>query len=107
MGKSNGLNIYVMLQIVDLCTIHGPNCLVISAKARREFLYAIQEAVNVEFSNSAERRSVTQLVMKLHQIWGKNILRNLTYIAKSIFMSVCGNWLLYSLLFNIRNAVFF
>lgn len=58
-------------QVVDLHTIHGPNCLVLSAKARREFLYAIQEAVNTEFSNSAERRSVTQLVMKLHQIWGK------------------------------------
>uniref|UniRef100_A0A5B7AJZ7 Putative microtubule-associated protein TORTIFOLIA1 n=1 Tax=Davidia involucrata TaxID=16924 RepID=A0A5B7AJZ7_DAVIN len=58
-------------QVVDLSSIHGPNYLVPSAKARREFLSAIQDAANMEFSNSAERRSVTQLAMKLHQIWGK------------------------------------
>ncbi|KAL8135383.1 TORTIFOLIA1-like protein 2 isoform X3 [Apium graveolens] len=58
-------------QVVDLSALHGPNYLALSAKARREFLFAIQEAVNIGFSNSAERRSVTQLVMKLHQIWGK------------------------------------
>lgn len=58
-------------QVVDLSTIHGPNYLVLSAKARREFLSAVEEAVNMEFPNPAERRSVTQLAMKLHQLWGK------------------------------------
>ncbi|XP_050260992.1 TORTIFOLIA1-like protein 2 isoform X2 [Quercus robur] len=58
-------------QVVDLSTIHGPNYLVISAKARQEFLSAIQEAMNMEFSNPAERRYVTQLAMKFHHIWGK------------------------------------
>ncbi|KAA8535880.1 hypothetical protein F0562_030883 [Nyssa sinensis] len=57
-------------QVVDLSSIHGPNYLVPSAKARREFLSAIEDAANMEFSNSVERRSVTQLAMKLHQIWG-------------------------------------
>ncbi|GFY80551.1 ARM repeat superfamily protein [Actinidia rufa] len=54
-------------QVVDLSTIHGPNYLVVSAKARREFLLAIQEAANL--SNPAERRPVTQLAMRLDQIW--------------------------------------
>nr|POE52770.1 hypothetical protein CFP56_60458 [Quercus suber] len=35
-------------QVVYLSTIHGPNYLVISAKARQEFLSAIQEAMNME-----------------------------------------------------------
>ena len=39
---------------MDLSTIHGPNYLVISAKARQEFLSAIQEAMNMEFSNPVE-----------------------------------------------------
>ncbi|KAG2668074.1 hypothetical protein I3760_15G143300 [Carya illinoinensis] len=58
-------------QIVDLSIIHGPNYLVLSTKARREFLSAIQEAMNMEFSNPVERRTVTRLAMKLHHIWGK------------------------------------
>ena len=33
---------------LNLSTIHGPNYLVISAKARQEFLSAIQEAMNME-----------------------------------------------------------
>jgi hypothetical protein len=56
---------------VDLSTIHGPNYLNLSAKARREFLSAIQEGMNMEFSNPMERRIVTQLAMKLHNVWGK------------------------------------
>ena len=39
---------------MDLSTIHGPNYLVISAKARQEFMSAIQEAMNMEFSNPVE-----------------------------------------------------
>ncbi|XP_059454493.1 TORTIFOLIA1-like protein 2 [Corylus avellana] len=58
-------------QAVDLSAIHGPNYLNLSAKARREFLSAIQEAMNMEFSNPMERRIVTQLAMKLHNVWGK------------------------------------
>lgn len=57
--------------MVELSTIHGPNYFVLSAKARREFLSAVEEAVNMEFPNPAERRSATQLAMKLHQLWGK------------------------------------
>ncbi|EEF34566.1 Microtubule-associated protein TORTIFOLIA1, putative [Ricinus communis] len=60
-------------QMVDLSTIHGPDYLVLSAKARREFLSAIQEAANMEFSNPAERRSITQLTMRLCHLWGKTI----------------------------------
>ncbi|GLT97443.1 hypothetical protein SLE2022_150080 [Rubroshorea leprosula] len=58
-------------QVVELSTTHGPNHLVLSPDAKRELLLAIQEAMNMEFSNPTERRSITQLAMKLHQIWGK------------------------------------
>ncbi|KAF5954942.1 hypothetical protein HYC85_007798 [Camellia sinensis] len=57
--------------VVDLSTIHGPNYLGLSAKARQEFLSAIREAANQGYSNLAERSSVTQLAVKLHQIWGE------------------------------------
>lgn len=63
---------------MDLSIIHGPNYLVLSTKARREFLSAIQEAMNMEFSNPVERRTVTQLAMKLHHIWGKLLLMTCT-----------------------------
>ncbi|XP_052199299.1 TORTIFOLIA1-like protein 2 isoform X2 [Diospyros lotus] len=59
-------------QVVDLSAIHGPNCLALSAKERQEFLSAIQEGLDLGFSNLAERRSLTQLQMKLQQIWGKS-----------------------------------
>ncbi|KAI3701753.1 hypothetical protein L6452_27071 [Arctium lappa] len=58
-------------QVVDLGSVHGPNHLVLTAKTRREFLCAIEEAVNMEFPNATARRSITQLVTKLHQFWGK------------------------------------
>ncbi|KAI9192219.1 hypothetical protein LWI28_019710 [Acer negundo] len=57
-------------QVVELSTIHGPNHLVLSAKVKREFLSAVQETLKMEFSNPAERRSTTQLAMKLCQVWG-------------------------------------
>ena len=44
-----------------MSTMHGPNDLAISAKARQELLSAIQEAMNMEFSNPAERGYVTQI----------------------------------------------
>ncbi|KAK2646093.1 hypothetical protein Ddye_021288 [Dipteronia dyeriana] len=56
-------------QVVELSTIHGPNHLVLSAKVKREFLSAVQETLKMEFSNPAERRSTTQLAMKLCQVW--------------------------------------
>ncbi|XP_050216436.1 TORTIFOLIA1-like protein 2 [Mercurialis annua] len=59
-------------QVVDLSTIHGSHYLALSAKARREFLCAIQEAVNLEFSNPAERKSITQLAMRLCHLWGNS-----------------------------------
>lgn len=58
-------------QAVDLSSGHGANQLVLTTKARRQFLGAIQEAVNMEFPNAMERRSITQLVSRLHQVWGK------------------------------------
>ncbi|KAI8524746.1 hypothetical protein RHMOL_Rhmol13G0173100 [Rhododendron molle] len=56
------------LKAVDFITVHGPNCLVLSEKVRREFLSAIQEAANMGLPYPAERRSVAQLATKLHQI---------------------------------------
>ncbi|PWA82532.1 ARM repeat superfamily protein [Artemisia annua] len=58
-------------QAVDLSSGHGPNHLVLTAKARRQFLGAIQEAVHMDFPNATDRRSITQLVSRLHQVWGK------------------------------------
>ncbi|KVI01465.1 Armadillo-like helical [Cynara cardunculus var. scolymus] len=58
-------------QMVDLSSVHGPNHLVLTAKTRREFLCAIEEAVNMEFPNAMARRSITQLVIKLQNFWGK------------------------------------
>lgn len=56
---------------MDLSATHGPDYLVLSARTRREFLSAIQETLKLDFSNPAERRSITQLAMKLSQVWGK------------------------------------
>lgn len=61
----------MFFQAVDLSSGHGPNHLVLTAKARRQFLGAIQEAVHMEFPNATDRRSITQLVSRLHQVWGK------------------------------------
>ncbi|KAL5836247.1 hypothetical protein ACOSQ4_015744 [Xanthoceras sorbifolium] len=57
-------------QVVHLSTVHGPNHLVLSAKVKREFLSAVQETLKMKFSNPAERRSITQLAMKLCEVWG-------------------------------------
>ncbi|KDP27742.1 hypothetical protein JCGZ_19771 [Jatropha curcas] len=59
-------------QVVDLSTIHGPDYFVLSAKARRDFLSAIQEAANMEFSDPAERRTTTQLAVRLCRLWGRS-----------------------------------
>ncbi|CAN0901319.1 TORTIFOLIA1-like protein 2 [Linum grandiflorum] len=59
-------------QVVELSSIHGADYLGLSAKGRRELLSAAEEAVGVGFSNPAERKSMTQLTARLHQLWGKN-----------------------------------
>ena len=88
--------------MVDLTTIHGPNYLVLPAKARREFLSAVEEAANMEFSNPAERRSVTQLAMKLHQLWGKitSAYRSLRFI-NMVNESKVVDFVRWSLIFTI------
>ena len=63
--------LYGVVQAVDLSSGHGPNHLILTAKARMQFLGAIQEAVHMEFPNATDRRSITQLVSRLHQVWGK------------------------------------
>ncbi|XP_021744255.1 TORTIFOLIA1-like protein 2 isoform X2 [Chenopodium quinoa] len=57
-------------QIVDLSTIHGPNCVPLSLKVKRDILSAVQEALDVEVTHPTKRRLVAQLAMKLQQIWG-------------------------------------
>lgn len=58
-------------QIVDLSAIHGPNCIPLSLKLRREIISVVQEALDVEVTHPTKRRLVAQLAMKLQQIWGK------------------------------------
>ncbi|KAF9616607.1 hypothetical protein IFM89_030776, partial [Coptis chinensis] len=57
-------------QVVDLSTTYGPGYLDLTAKARKEFLSAIQAAASKDFSNPADRRSIIQLALKLRQVWG-------------------------------------
>lgn len=65
-----------VFQAVDLSSGHEPNHLVFTSKTRRQFFGAIQEAVNMEFPNATERRSITQLVSRLHQVWGNSSNHN-------------------------------
>lgn len=62
--------IFSSTQIVDLSAIHGPNYVPLSLKVRRDILSAVQEALDVEVTHPTKRRLVTQLAMKLQQIWG-------------------------------------
>ncbi|KAG2385404.1 TORTIFOLIA1-like protein [Vigna angularis] len=57
--------------IVEMSTIHGPNCIAISIEAKEHLLSAIQEAVNLHIFSHSERRRAAELAMKLHHIWGK------------------------------------
>ncbi|KAI3814755.1 hypothetical protein L1987_14399 [Smallanthus sonchifolius] len=75
-------------QAIDLSSSHGPNNLVLTAKARRQFLGAIQEAVHMEFPNAAERRSVTQLVSRLHQAWASEM--HIRALALQMFDFLAG-----------------
>ncbi|XP_024963647.1 TORTIFOLIA1-like protein 2 [Cynara cardunculus var. scolymus] len=76
-------------QAVELSSGHGPNQFVLTAKARRQLLGAIQEAVNMEFPNAMERRSVAQLVSRLHQVWGKQST-HATYILQYRLLFLIG-----------------
>ncbi|XP_074285353.1 TORTIFOLIA1-like protein 2 [Silene latifolia] len=58
-------------QIVELSAIHGPNCIPLPLKVRREVLSAVQDALDAEVAHPAKRRLVAQLAMKLQQTWGK------------------------------------
>ncbi|XP_077236831.1 ARM repeat superfamily protein [Tasmannia lanceolata] len=58
-------------KVVDLSATCEPNYFVLSAKDRREFMSAIQEASAMDFSHPSDRRSIMQLALKLRQVWGK------------------------------------
>ncbi|TKY44488.1 Microtubule-associated protein TORTIFOLIA1 [Spatholobus suberectus] len=70
-GKLFNTIIPWLQQIVEMSTIHGPNCIAISIEAKEQLLSAIQEAVNLHIFSHAERRRAAELAMKLHHIWGK------------------------------------
>ncbi|KAG8373913.1 hypothetical protein BUALT_Bualt11G0074700 [Buddleja alternifolia] len=67
---ASSLTVFYFLQLVDLSNIHGPNYLVLSSKAKRDFLFAIQEAAKSDVYNSAERKFFIELSKSLRQIWG-------------------------------------
>lgn len=60
--------------MVDLSTIHGPNYLVLSAKARQKFICAVQQSLSMGFSNISERKCMTQIVVKLQHVWGRLLM---------------------------------
>ncbi|KAL9324743.1 hypothetical protein ACSQ67_009600 [Phaseolus vulgaris] len=57
--------------IVEMSTIHGPNCIAISIETKEQLLSAIQEALNLSIFSHSERRRAAELAMKLHHVWGK------------------------------------
>ncbi|TQE08516.1 hypothetical protein C1H46_005822 [Malus baccata] len=67
--------IHYLRNIADLSTKRVPNYLGLPAKAKQEFLFSMEESLNMEFSNPSERRSVTQLAVKLHHLWVLKIIR--------------------------------
>ncbi|KAM1281885.1 hypothetical protein ACFX2I_022433 [Malus domestica] len=71
--------IHYLCNIADLSTKRVPNYLGLPAKAKQEFLFSMEESLNMEFSNPSERRSVTQLAVKLHHLWG-NFISMLTFV---------------------------
>ncbi|XP_015954954.1 TORTIFOLIA1-like protein 2 [Arachis duranensis] len=58
-------------QIVEMSTIHGPNCIALSIEVKEQLISAVQEAGDLTIISLAERRCATELAMKLHHIWGK------------------------------------
>ncbi|KAL0308340.1 UNVERIFIED_CONTAM: TORTIFOLIA1-like protein 2 [Sesamum radiatum] len=56
--------------LVDLINIHGPTYVVLSTKAKRDLLYAIQEAAKFDVFGPAERKFFIEISKALHQFWG-------------------------------------
>ena len=74
---------------MDLSTIHGPNYLVIFAKAREVFLSAIQEAMNIDFSKPVERRYVTQISASPHPISLSHTFYSSCNLSFLVVLHVC------------------
>ncbi|KAJ1442523.1 TOG domain [Sesbania bispinosa] len=70
-GKFSNTIIPWLQQVVEMSTVHGPNCIALSTETKEQLLYAIQEAVNLNIFSHAERRRAAELAMKLHHMWGK------------------------------------
>nr|KYP61354.1 Microtubule-associated protein TORTIFOLIA1 [Cajanus cajan] len=58
--------------IVEMSSIHGPNCIAISIEVKEQLISAVQEVVNLHIFSHAERTRAAELAMKLHRIWGKS-----------------------------------
>ncbi|KAL2321408.1 hypothetical protein Fmac_030377 [Flemingia macrophylla] len=57
--------------IVEMSSIHGPNCIAISIEAKEQLLSAVQEVVKLHILSHAERRCAAEIATKLHRVWGK------------------------------------
>eukprot|EP00268_Persea_americana_P029710 TRINITY_DN28725_c0_g2_i3.p1 TRINITY_DN28725_c0_g2~~TRINITY_DN28725_c0_g2_i3.p1 ORF type:complete len:539 (+),score=101.36 TRINITY_DN28725_c0_g2_i3:414-2030(+) len=57
-------------QVVELSVTHEPTRLGLSLKERKELLSAIKEAAGMDFCDPVGRRSIKELALKLHQVWG-------------------------------------
>ncbi|KAK4414911.1 TORTIFOLIA1-like protein 2 [Sesamum alatum] len=57
-------------QLVDLINIRGPTYVVLATKAKRDLLYAIQEAAKFDVFGPAERKFFIEISKALHQFWG-------------------------------------
>jgi len=68
-------------QIVEFSAIHGPSCVPLSLKVKREIISAVQDALDVEVAHPTKRRLIAQLAMKLQQIWGEALF---AYILLSL-----------------------
>ncbi|KEH27286.1 putative MT-associated protein TORTIFOLIA1/SPIRAL2 [Medicago truncatula] len=70
-GKFFNTIIPWLQQVVEMSTVHGPNCIALSIEVEEQLLYAIQEVVNLNIFSHAEKRRAAELAIKLHHIWSK------------------------------------
>ncbi|CAJ2665188.1 unnamed protein product [Trifolium pratense] len=70
-GKFFNTIIPWLQQIVEMSTVHGPNCIALSIEVEEQLLYAIQEVVNLNIFSHAEKRRAAELAIKLHHMWIK------------------------------------
>lgn len=63
------LTMLCFLQLVSLTNIHGPTYLVLSTKAKRDLLYAINEVGKSDAFNHAERKCLAEIGKTLRQFW--------------------------------------